>query len=137
MTEQRAIREVALGVVRRDEEVLVTECDDGTSFRPFAAKVGFGEYSRDALRREFDEQLTIGVDVGDRLAVLERAFEYDGDPHHEIAFCYETQFVEQWPYELDAFELQRESGTSRAVWKPVSAFESGASIYPERLPALL
>lgn len=137
MSEQRAIREVALGVVRRGDEVLVTECGDGEYFRPFGASVGFGEHSRDALRREIGNRLTTGVDVGDRLAVLERAFEYDGDQHHEIAFCYEASFVDEWPYELDAFELENGTGTKRAVWKPVSEFETDASVYPERLPSLL
>ena len=57
------IRPLALAVVRRDEELLLAEhydsAEEYTFYRPIGGGIEFGEHSRDAVRREFREELDV------------------------------------------------------------------------------
>lgn len=59
----QTIRPVALGVIRRGEEVLVSELYDPNEdyhfYRPLGGGIEFGELGHETLKREFDEELGV------------------------------------------------------------------------------
>lgn len=129
------IRPLALAVVRRGEELLVSEgydpTTDETFYRPLGGGIEFGEHSRDAVVREFDEEL--GVELVDPTLVgtYERTFTFDGEQGHEIWRVYEGEIVEDWPYEEDEFtayepDLDEEF---HVCWKHPSAFREDGEIF--------
>ncbi|WP_224268776.1 NUDIX hydrolase [Haloprofundus salinisoli] len=137
------IRVVALGVVRRDDELLVFEgesAETGTYYRPLGGGVEYGEHSVDALRREFREELEVELTRVHELGTFEDVFTLDGEECHEIQRVYGAEFVHQWPYQMDSFTAH-EPDTGEELdchWKSLSEFtENGATLFPEKLPSVL
>lgn len=134
------IRIVALGAVRRGDEILVEEAEQPDTgerfFRLLGGGVEFGEHSRAAVRREFDEEL--GVSLVDPVPVgtFEEVFSYGGEPHHELWRVYEVDIAEEWPYERDRFTFHEpDLGTDHvARWLPIDALrEEGTTFYTPRV----
>jgi 8-oxo-dGTP pyrophosphatase MutT (NUDIX family) len=130
------IRPLALAIIRRGDALLVFEgrddVKDETFYRPLGGGVEFGENSKDALKREFGEELGAEIDVGRRLEVLENVFTLQDRPGHEIAFLYEAAFVDPSFYERDEMKILDEPAT--ACWVDVADFRDGSKIlYPKRL----
>ena len=119
------IRFVALGAVRRGDELLVFEGADPVTGEPFYRFLGggveFGEHSREAVVREFAEELGVEFVVSGAYGTFERVFDWDGDTHHEIWRVYEGDIVEAWPDETDSFTfVEPELGTEHvARWVPI------------------
>jgi len=136
----RDIRPVAVGVPRREDELLLSRLhEDGEPFyRPIGGAIEFGESSDEALAREFEEELDVEVVEAELLETLENSFTFEGQQGHEIWFLYEVALAESWPYERDAFEgREPEAGeTYSAVWKSIDSFD-GVTVYPEHLASLL
>ena len=140
----RDIRPVALAVVRRDDEVLLARhYDPGADYefyRPIGGGIEFGEHSRDAVVREFEEELDVTLTNVSYLETLENVFTFDDTEGHEIWRLYEADFEESWPYERDSFtahepELDEEF---EVEWKHPDDFAAGGEVvYPEKLPELL
>lgn len=138
------IRVLALGAVRREGELLVEEAPSPDTGDPFYRLLGggveFGEHSRTAVLREFEEEL--GVDFVDPSPVgtFEEVFTYAGESSHEIWRVYEGTISEDWPYERDSFTfVDPESETEhRAVWMPIERLRSEETTFyvPEILDAL-
>lgn len=138
----RDVRAVAVGVARRGDEVLLSRLRDPGAdewfYRPVGGGIEFGEMSEETLAREFDEELDATVEDYELVDVLERTFEFDGNPGHEIWFLYEVSLAESWPYERDAFEGREpeHDETFRVEWLPIDALD-GETVYPEELASLL
>ncbi|KTG08706.1 hypothetical protein AUR64_18760 [Haloprofundus marisrubri] len=137
------IRVVALGAVRRDDELLVFEDESeevGTYYRPLGGGVEFGEHSVDALRREFREELEVELTKVHELGTFEDAFRMNGEEYHEVHRVYGAEFVQQWPYQMDSFTAQEpETGEELdCLWKPLTDFTDGEeTLFPEKLPDVL
>ncbi|UPW00737.1 NUDIX domain-containing protein [Halorussus gelatinilyticus] len=147
-TNDDAIRVTARGVVTReeddgrrgdgdsDEELLVERERDpaGEAFyRPLGGGVEFGEHSRDALRREFREELGVELAAISSLGTYEDVFTVAGETQHEVWRLYEADIAASWPYEEDAFTAtEPETGEEIAcVWKSVGELEGdGETFYP-------
>ena len=135
-----SIRPIALGLLRRREQILVFEGHDDvkgeTYYRPLGGGVEFGEHSEDALVREFREELDAEVVVKERLGVLENVFTWRGNPGHEIAFVYEAAFVDAGIYARDEMKILDDPATAR--WVDLQEFRDGTKIlYPHGLTELL
>lgn len=134
------IRPLALAVIRRGDALLVFEARDDvkdeTYYRPLGGGVEFGENSKDALAREFGEELGAEIEVGKRLGVLENVFTWRGTPGHEIAFLYEAVFVDPGFYERDEMKIIDEPAVAR--WVDLAGFRDRSKIlYPDGLVELL
>ncbi|WIY06966.1 NUDIX hydrolase [Amycolatopsis mongoliensis] len=135
-----SIRPIALGLIRRRDQILVFEGRDDvkgeTYYRPLGGGVEFGERSDDALVREFREELDAEIVVKERLGVLENVFAWRGNPGHEIAFIYEAEFVDPELYARDAMKILDDPAT--AGWVDLRDFRDGGKIlYPHGLTELL
>ncbi|MBM2575161.1 NUDIX domain-containing protein [Jannaschia sp. Os4] len=85
------IRVKALGLAWSAGRLLAAEVRDDAGrlkgVRPLGGAVEFGERWRDALVREFAEELGLAVDVMGPPLVLESLFVHEGAPGHEIVFA--------------------------------------------------
>jgi len=138
------VRFVALGAVWRADDLLVFEGETPgtgeTYYRLLGGGVEFGEHSRDAVVREFDEEL--GVEFVDPTPVgtFERVFTVDGERAHEVWRVYEGVIAESWPYDRESFTfVEPELGTEHlARWMPVERLRDDDTTFyaPEVLDAL-
>jgi 8-oxo-dGTP pyrophosphatase MutT (NUDIX family) len=87
--------------------------------------VDFGEHSRDALRREFMEELGAEIDAIEYLGCLESIFVYNEKRGHEIIQLYRCQFVDRHFYEIEQVKFTEGDREKLAIWVPVSRFKSG------------
>jgi ADP-ribose pyrophosphatase YjhB (NUDIX family) len=133
------IRPIAIGVVRREDEILAMAVadDSGTvkGWRPLGGGVAFGERAVDAVRREYMEELGLSITEPRLLAVLENIYEHHGAPGHEIVFVYETSFEDRSAYERDGFDCCEGDMRLTARWIALTRFEDeGApALYPDGL----
>jgi 8-oxo-dGTP pyrophosphatase MutT (NUDIX family) len=136
-------RPVAICVIRRRDEILVSEHPDPVKgvvgYRPLGGGIDHGEYAADAVQREIREEL--GLDIGNvvHLGTIENIFTFMGRIGHDIVFIYEAQLPDSSLYELEFMQAQESDGSMfRAIWKPLADFaESQAPLYPEGLLELL
>ncbi|QLQ16795.1 MAG: NUDIX domain-containing protein [Micropruina sp.] len=56
--------------------------------RLLGGHVEFGEYSRDAVVREIEEELGVHLADPELLGLVENVFDYDNKPGHEVIFVY-------------------------------------------------
>jgi ADP-ribose pyrophosphatase YjhB (NUDIX family) len=132
------IRVKALAIVRRGDELLVSECEEppGRGFhRPPGGTVEFGERAEDCLRRELREELGCGVVSADLIATVENLFAYDGQPGHEVVFLFETTLDDPGYYERDESFADEEGVPYRLVWRHLVA--TSPPLYPDDLQAIL
>jgi len=135
-------RPVALGVIRVEDELLVTvgydRSKDETYYRPLGGTIEFGEHSEVALRRELREELNVSVVTARLLGVIENAFAVNGQPGHEIDFIYEVSVAE-----IDRLRdgpiiaAEVDGSPITCVWRPIAAFTASAPLYPPGLLKLL
>ena len=82
MDKFKEIRPIVLGIVKRDNKILVSKGYDKikneTFYRSIGGGIEFLENSKDALKREFKEELNIDINVGDFLGISENIFTYNG-----------------------------------------------------------
>lgn len=123
------IRPIAIAVIRRGQELLVSQGYDParqlTFYRPLGGGIEFGEKSEAALIRELQEEISADIHQLQYLGMLENIFEFDGKPHHEIVLVYEAKFLNETLYSREEFDgIEYESGPFKAYWKPLSEFTS-------------
>ncbi|RLC76457.1 MAG: NUDIX hydrolase [Chloroflexi bacterium] len=136
------IRPLVLGLVWRGDELLVFEGYDRIKeeiyYRPLGGGIEFGEHSREALRREFREELGAELASARYTATIENIFVCNGRRGHEIILLYEATLADQSLYERETFEVREETETLTARWMPLREFqEGGPPLYPDGLLELL
>jgi ADP-ribose pyrophosphatase YjhB (NUDIX family) len=135
------IRVLALGIIWRGDELLLMEGYDPTKrqtfYRPLGGGVEFGEYARDALIREFAEEL--GADLVNirYLATLENIFTFDGQPGHEILLLFAAGFADKALYARDGLVAVEDQERIPTAWKRLDAFTDETPLYPAGLRDLL
>lgn len=138
------IRFVALGAVQRENEILVFKKKAPETGEPFYRLLGggveFGEHSRDAVVREFNEELGVRFADPTYIGTFERMFSYDGERGHEVWRVYEGYISEGWPYDRESFTfVEPEFDTEHfACWNSVEYLRDDETTFytPEVLDAL-
>ncbi|WP_435076071.1 NUDIX domain-containing protein [Halococcus sp. AFM35] len=132
----REIRPVALAAVRRENgEILVAEHEDPDENDPFYRLIGggveFGEHSRDAVVREFREELDVTLTNVAHIGTYERTFTFDGERSHEIWRVFAGDIAEGWPYKHERFEgHEPELGETFAVtWLAPNRLRNDVTFY--------
>ena len=134
MFKSASIRPIALGIAKKDNKILVgigyDKVKKQTFYRALGGGIEFGETSKDAIKREFQEEIHADIKVGELLGVTENIFTYQGKTGHEIVFLYSIE-IPNGNFKND-YEINDEVGKYNAVWVDIDDFKSGKKIiYPE------
>ena len=134
MDKFKEIRPIVLGVVKRKNKVLVSKGYDKEKKEVFYRSLGGGieflENSKEALQREFKEELNIDIKIGKFLGIAENIFVYNGKNAHELVLFYEVD-IEDKDYK-ETYHIIDDNSESDAMWVDIDAFKNKElKIYPE------
>ncbi|HOU40862.1 MAG TPA: NUDIX hydrolase [Promineifilum sp.] len=139
-----AIRPIAICVCRHEGRILAAESEDPVKpqrfYRPLGGAIEFGEYSAEAVVREFREELGVVLTDVRYLGTLENVFTYNGQHGHEIALVYDGRFADPSLYDRPVIEGAEDNGAPfRAVWLSLAecAAPGAPPVYPTGLLELL
>jgi ADP-ribose pyrophosphatase YjhB (NUDIX family) len=131
----------ALGIILRGDELLVAEGYDPskrqTFYRPLGGGVEFSESARDALIREFAEEIGAELVNIRYLATLGNIFTYDDQPGHEIILLLQADFADETLYARDDLVVIEGNERASAAWKRLADCTDETPLYPEGLRDLL
>lgn len=95
------------------------------------------ETSRDALKREFEEELHAEIKVGKLLAIGEIFFPWGEKPCHQICFYYQVELLDNSLPAEGVFhgfdEVERERIDLDFCWVPLDDLQKGTKVYPLEL----
>ena len=134
----KLIRPIAISIIRKNNSILVYERTDDISKDKFYRLVGgcieFGELSKDALKREFHEELSLEIINCKLLSIFESIFTFNSSKMHETVFLYTSDFKDTNAYNKKNIEGLEGSRKFNAVWISVSDFlDEKYKIYPKEI----
>ena len=134
MFKENTLRNVALGVVRKDNKILVEKGYDKVKEIEFYRCIGGGievfETPMHAQQREIKKELNVDITLGRHLPILDSKFVYNGKEGHEIVFNFEVEIPKKQL--KDKYVITDNGITSYAEWIDIEEFKSGnKTIYPE------
>lgn len=138
------IRVKALGLHWRDGKLLAAEVHSDAGqikgFRPLGGSVEFGETARDALIREFQEELGIPVTITGAPIFFENIYLHEGAPGHELLILFEVAFPKGAFAGQDRIRFHENDGTACvAQWCDLDQLDlpGGPALFPSGLKAYL
>ena len=136
MDKFKEIRPIVLGMVKKDNKVLVSKGYDEIKNESFYRSIGGGieflENSKDALKREFKEELNIDISIGDFLGISENIFTYNGKNAHELILFYDVEIKDK-DYR-EKYHIIDDNCETDAVWIDIEKFKNKElKIYPEEV----
>lgn len=136
MDKFKEIRPIVLGIVKRDDRILVSKGYDKIKNEIFYRSIGGGieflENSKDALKREFKEELNIDINVGDFLGISENIFTYNGRNAHELILFYNVDISDS-NYK-EKYHIIDDNCETDAMWINIDKFiNKELKIYPEEV----
>lgn len=136
MNKFKEIRPIVLGLAIKDNKLLVSEGFDKvknqTFYRCLGGGIEFLEKSTYALKREFQEEINIDIDIKDFLGISENIFTYDGKNAHELVLYYNIDISDE-DYK-EEYIVNDDNGQSKATWIDINDFKNGNKIlYPEEV----
>lgn len=134
MFRSNSIRPIVLGLAKKDNKILVGQGYDKvknqTFYRALGGGIEFTETSKDAIIREFKEEINADIIVHDLLDVSENMFTYKGNYGHEIVFIYSIDIPEK--FYKEKYLIKDDSSEYTAIWVDIEDFKSGNKIlYPD------
>lgn len=134
------IRNIAVGLVVRGGRMLVeiypATARHGVFARVPGGGIEFGETARQAVQREFVEELGIELSGAEALAISENIFESGGAHGHEIVHSFSVASPELDALEDDV-ELRVLDNHTTVRWVPLDELRSSAPpLYPIGMLAL-
>lgn len=136
MDKFKEIRPIVLGIVKKDNKILVSKGYDKIKNETFYRNIGGGieflENSKDALKREFKEELNIDVNVGEFLGIAENIFTYNGKNAHELILFYSID-INDSDYK-EKYHIIDDNCETDAMWIDIDYFVNGElKIYPKEI----
>jgi 8-oxo-dGTP pyrophosphatase MutT (NUDIX family) len=130
MNKAGQIRVIVLALIRDGDRIFVSEGYDSTKqstfYRALGGGVEFGETSRVALEREFQEEIQADLTNIRYLNCIENLFTFDGKQGHEIIQLYECDFADAKFYQIESLTFsETPERQHRALWIDISKFKSG------------
>jgi 8-oxo-dGTP pyrophosphatase MutT (NUDIX family) len=130
MNKEGQIRVIVLALIRDDHRIFVSEGYDrakqSTFYRALGGGVEFGETSRIALEREFQEEIQAELTNIRYLNCIENLFTFDGRQGHEIIQLYQCDFADPQFYQIESLTFsETPERKHRALWIDIAKFKSG------------
>ena len=123
------IRVLALGLIKKDNRVFISQGYDPvkqkTFYRAMGGGVDFGETSLEALEREFQEEIQAKLTNISYLGCLENLFTFNGKQGHELLQVYQCDFADAKFYELESLVFAEGKRQKTALWVDIALFTSG------------
>lgn len=133
-----------LGIIVKGNYILLEEQEGkhskgiGSYYRPIGGRIEFGEWSNEALVREFSEELGVEVVVRGYITCIENIFKIDENIGHEITQIYLVDFKDTNLYQQEYFTLTEGNKITCAKWISIEEIFSGEKVlYPNGLTELL
>ena len=132
------VRPIAISIIRNNDKILVYERQDDITGEKFYRLVGgcieFGESSNIALKREFEEELSLDIKNTKLISIFESIFTFNSKEMHEIVFLYESEFADSSIYNKDIINGLEGDRAFNAIWILVDDFlKKKHKIYPEEI----
>ena len=136
MDKFREIRPIVLGIVKKENKILVSEGYDEVKNEVFYRSIGGGieflEDSKEALKREFKEELNIDISIGDFLGIAENIFTYNGKDAHELILFYNVDIKDK-DYK-EKYHIIDDNCETDAMWIDINKFKNKElKLYPEQM----
>ncbi|MFW9768245.1 MAG: NUDIX hydrolase [Candidatus Thorarchaeota archaeon] len=139
------VRPIALCIVRNGSKFLVEYYEWPTPkdrfYRPLGGEIEYGESGKDAIKREFREEIFAEIKDVQYLGTIENIFKVQGQIGHELVLLYDADFVDRTFYSKDVIEGVDGLESKRKVlayWKTLEDIEEeGLPLYPDRLEEFL
>ncbi|NEP45926.1 MAG: NUDIX hydrolase [Okeania sp. SIO2G4] len=136
MSKKNKIRVLALGLIRDDDHLFISQGYDSIKqesfYRVMGGGVDFGEYSRDALQREFQEEIEAELTNIKYLGCMENIFMFNGEERHELIQLYKCDFADPKFYQIEELTFWEKERKKTALWVSIDRFKSGElKIVPE------
>ena len=136
MDKFKEIRPIALGLAIKNNKLLVSEGFDKvkneTFYRCLGGGIEFLEKSKEALKREFLEDINIDITVKDFLGISENIFTYQGRKAHELILFYSIDISDE-NYK-EEYKVIDDHGETIAKWIDIDEFKNKNKIlYPEEV----
>ena len=136
MDKFKEIRPVVLGVLTRNNKLLVSEGYDKVKdqyfYRCLGGGIEFGEKSEEALKREFQEEIEKDIIVKDFLGITENIFTFNGKKGHEIVLFYSID-IDDKDYQ-EEYIMDEDGEEDKAIWVDIDLLKRKEKIiYPEKI----
>ena len=134
----KMVRPIAISIIRNADSILAYEREDDVTGENFYRLVGgcieFGETSRVALEREFEEELSLQIENSKLISVFESIFTFNSKKMHEVVFLYSSDFKDRSNYRKSTINGLEGARAFEAVWISISDFlDHKYKIYPEEI----
>ena len=128
MSKKNKIRVLALGLIRDSDRLFISQGYDSikkeTFYRVMGGGVDFGEYSRNALQREFKEEIGAELTNIKYLGCMENIFMFDGEEGHELIQLYKCDFADRKFYQIEELTFWEKERKKTALWVSIDRFQS-------------
>ena len=136
MSKDKKIRVLALGLIRDGDRLFISQGYDSIKqeifYRVLGGGVDFGEYSLDALQREFKEEIEAELTNIKYLGCMENIFMFNGKERHELIQLYKCDFADSKFYQIQELTFWEKERKKTALWVSIDRFKSGElKIVPE------
>ena len=136
MDKFKEIRPIALGLAIKNNKLLVSEGFDKVKneifYRCLGGGIEFLEKGKEALKREFLEEINVDIIVKDFLGISENIFTYQGKKAHELILFYSIEIpAKNYQEEYNVID---DHGETFAKWIDINEFKNKNKIlYPEEV----
>lgn len=136
MNKFKEIRPIVLGLAIKNNKLLVSEGLDKvkneTFYRCLGGGIEFLEKGKEALKREFLEEINVDIIVKGFLGISENIFTYQGKKAHELILFYSIEIPDK-NYQ-EEYKVIDDHGETIAKWIDIDEFKNKNKIlYPEEV----
>ena len=139
--EEGRIRASTICVIRHQGRILAAPgyaSSKGVFYRPLGGEINFGEHSRQAIRRELQEEIQVEITDPRYLGVIENFYTLYDVPQHELVIVYEAELVDGSLYGMSSIQGDEGGQAFRVEWVSLTEFTEGkASLFPDGLLDML